>query len=92
MKMISDWIMPNKKIIYNQIYKASRDEGTGKSFHSHCYFKGPTLTLMKAKSGHVFGGYVTVSWESFSEFRFKCNDKYAFVFSVNNRKKYPVTC
>lgn len=41
MKMISDWIMPNKKIIYNQIYKASRDEGIGKSFHSHCTSKDP---------------------------------------------------
>ena len=47
-KMISDWINPNKKIIYNQIYKATRDGGTGKNFHSHCDNKGPTLTLINS--------------------------------------------
>ena len=54
-KMISDWINPNKKIIYNQIYKATRDGGTGKNFHSYCDNKGPTLTLINSTNGYIFG-------------------------------------
>ena len=32
-KMISNWIMPNRDIIYTQIYKSTRDRETGKDFH-----------------------------------------------------------
>ena len=56
MKMISDWIKPNTKIIYNQIYKATRDGGTGPIFHSYCDNKGPTLTLIESKNNYIFGG------------------------------------
>ena len=63
-KIISDWIIPNRNIIYNQIYKATRDGGTGKDFHVHCDNKGPTLTLIESTNGYIFGGYISISWES----------------------------
>ena len=89
-KMISDWIKPNTKIIYNQIYKATRDGGTGKIFHSHCDNKGPTLTLIESKNNYVFGGYITISWEAPQNWTYKGGDDNAFIFSINNRKKYPI--
>ena len=89
-KMISDWIKPNTNIIYNQIYKATRDGGTGQIFHSHCDNKGPTLTLIESKNNHIFGGYITISWEAPKSWTYKDGDNNAFIFSINNRKKYPI--
>ena len=90
MKMISDWIKPNTKIIYNQIYKATRDGGTGQTFHAHCDNKGPTLTLIESKNNYIFGGYITISWDSPKDWTFKGGDDNAFIFSINNKKKYPI--
>ena len=90
MKMISDWIKPNTKIIYNQIYKATRDGGTGQTFHAHCDYKGPTLTLIESKNNYIFGGYITISWDSPKEWTYKGGDNNAFIFSINNKKKYPI--
>ena len=89
-KMISDWINPNKKIIYNQIYKATRDGGTGKNFHSHCDNKGPTLTLINSTNGYIFGGFISISWEGPENWTYKSNDDSAFIFSINNKIKYPI--
>ena len=89
-KMISDWINPNKKIIYNQIYKATRDGGTGKNFHSHCDNKGPTLTLINSTNGYIFGGFISISWEGPTSWTYKSNDDSAFIFSINNKVKYPI--
>ena len=89
-KMISDWINPNKKIIYNQIYKATRDGGTGKNFHSHCDNKGPTLTLINSTNGYIFGGFISISWEGPKNWTYKSNDDSAFIFSIDNKIKYPV--
>jgi len=90
MKMISDWIKPNTKIIYNQIYKATRDGGTGQTFHAHCDNKGPTLTLIESKNNYIFGGYITISWDSPKSWTYKGGDDNAFIFSINNKKKYPI--
>jgi len=90
MKMISDWIKPNTKIIYNQIYKATRDGGTGPIFHSYCDNKGPTLTLIESKNNYIFGGYITISWDSPKSWTYKGGDDNAFIFSINNKKKYPI--
>ena len=89
-KMISDWINPNKKIIYNQIYKATRDGGTGKNFHSHCDNKGPTLTLINSTNGYIFGGFISISWEGPKNWTYKSNDDSAFIFSIDNKIKYPI--
>lgn len=89
-KMISDWIMPNRNIIYTQIYKASKDGATGGDFHRCCDNKGPTVTLIESTNGYIFGGYITITWEGPSSWTQKGNDENAFVFSVNNKCKYPI--
>jgi hypothetical protein len=90
MKMISEWIMPNRNIIYTQIYKASKDGATGKDFHRCCDNKGPTVTLIESTSGYIFGGYISITWEGPSNWTYKGNDPNAFIFSVNNKCKYPI--
>ena len=88
--MISNWINPNKKIIYTQIYKATKDGGTGKDFHKFCDNKKPTLTLFESTNGYIFGGYISISWEGPLNWTYKGNDDNAFIFSVNNQMKFPI--
>ena len=82
--------MPNRNIIYTQIYKASKDGATGGDFHRCCDNKGPTVTLIESTNGYIFGGYITITWEGPSSWTQKGNDENAFVFSVNNKCKYPI--
>ena len=88
--MISNWIMPNKNIIYSQIYKATRDGGTGKDFHRYCDNQKATLTLIESTNGYIFGGYITIPWESTSSWEYRANDNDAFIFSITNNLKYPI--
>ena len=46
------------------IYKKTVDGGNGRDWHAKCDGKGPTLTVMKATNGWVFGGYASKSWYS----------------------------
>lgn len=88
--LISNWIEPERNISYKQIYKATRDGGTGTDFHKFCDNKGPTLTLIEATNGYIFGGYITISWESPEGWTYKGNDNNAFIFSINNKQKFPI--
>lgn len=90
LKMISNWINPNKEIHYTQIYKATKDGGTGNDFHRCCDNKKPTLTLIKTTNNYIFGGYISISWEGPSNWTYKGNDDSAFIFSVNNKLKFPI--
>ena len=51
-----------------------------------CDGKGPTLTVIKTTTGHIFGGYTSVSWDK-SGYK---EDYNAFLFSVNKLTKYPI--
>ena len=90
LKMISNWINPNKEIHYTQIYKATKDGGTGYNFHRCCDNKKPTLTLIESTNGYIFGGYISISWEGPSSWIHKGNDNSAFLFSINNKLKFPI--
>jgi hypothetical protein len=41
------------------IYRGSEHEFTRKSWDDLCLNKGPTLTVIQAESGRIFGGYTT---------------------------------
>jgi hypothetical protein len=41
-----------------------RDGCSADIFHKKCDNKGPTLTLISANSGYVFGGFNPTSWIS----------------------------
>ena len=69
----------------NLLFRSTRDGATAASFHSHCDFKGPTLTLIKDTDGNVFGGYTSTSWESGrgNGLRY-ITDAAAFLVSITN--------
>ena len=63
------------------IYRGSRNGFGSNNFHSVCNNKGKTLVLIKNTSGHVFGGFASVSWDS------SCSYKQApgsFLFTLTN--------
>ncbi|ETO10564.1 hypothetical protein RFI_26819 [Reticulomyxa filosa] len=46
-------------------------------------YTGPTIAVIKAKSGNVFGGFTTVPWGMSNTYRF---DKYAFIFMLRKKE------
>jgi len=46
------------------LFQASKDGLTDSNFHSRCDNKGPTVVIIKTKSGNMFGGYSYTSWSS----------------------------
>jgi hypothetical protein len=92
MKIISNWIEPNKFLKYSLLYRATRDGDESSTFHNLCDNKGATLTIIKTNSGFIFGGYSDIDWESYrnkSEWIYKFS-QHAFLYSMNKQKKYPV--
>jgi hypothetical protein len=73
------------------IYRASRDGFAAKSFHDKCdNVTGGTVTIMKSNLNSVFGGYTSVTWDSYSWYK---NDSKAYIFSLRrngtlNREKF----
>ncbi|KAG0269644.1 BTB/POZ domain-containing protein 19, partial [Linnemannia exigua] len=45
-------------------YRASRDGFDAHNFHMSCDQRGPTLTVVRADNGTIFGGYNSSSWSS----------------------------
>ncbi|EFC39027.1 predicted protein [Naegleria gruberi] len=67
------------------LYNASKDGFRARSFHSKCDNQGPTVTIIKASSGAIFGGYTSVSWSSAMLDFFP--DSKAFLFSLIGPKR-----
>ena len=86
-KMISDWIKPNSNISYKLLFKVSRDGDRISTFTEKVSGKSPTLIIIQSKSGNKFGGYTSVEWKMTGSYSYK-NDKYAFIFSIDKKKKF----
>ena len=72
-------------------YKASRDGFKTTDFHKKCDGIANTLTVIKAKSGNVFGGFTEKEWHLKGQ---SVTDSKAFVFSLVNREEnsFKVLC
>ena len=59
-------------------------------FHENCDDKGPTILLVKANGGHIFGGFNPVGWKS--DFCYTPTED-AYLFSVTDGQgRKPVKC
>jgi hypothetical protein len=67
-------------------YRATRDGFKACDFHSHCDVISNTLTVIKAKSWNIFGGFTEQEWHSDCEF---VADPKAFLFSLVNKEEKP---
>lgn len=61
------------------LYRATRDNFTAAAFHSKCDGYLNTLSIDKASSGNVFGGFTTQSWTCCNCFR---DDPLAYILSL----------
>ena len=84
---LNNWISQKKLLKFKLIYSASLNGDTAENFHYYCDKKGPTVTIIKGKNGHIFGGYVTVPFSSDGLSHY---DDKAFLFSLTNKKKFPI--
>jgi len=60
----------------------SGDGGSAKGFHDACNGRGATVTIVKTKEGHVFGGAADKSWASPSNGAYTASDS-SFLFCIN---------
>jgi len=70
------------------LYRGSRDGFSAQNFHSKCDYKGPTVTVIKSTTGHLFGGYNADSWDSTSGWK---TNPQCFIFTLTNPHGYPPT-
>jgi hypothetical protein len=65
--------------IFRLCYRASRDDWRGQDFHDHCNYIPNTLTVIKAKTGSIFGGFINGQWDSR---RLYISDPYSFIYTL----------
>ncbi|CAF4009481.1 unnamed protein product [Rotaria sp. Silwood2] len=72
--------------MWRLIYKATRDGFSSTDFYRCCDRKGATLTVIQSTSGHLFGGYTSVNWETHENWKWSV-DMDAFLFTLINPHK-----
>ena len=90
-KLLNNWINLNNDKKIKLLYKASRDGDNYQDFYRLCEDKGPTITIALTTKGYKFGGFTSLSWKNPNNGPGKnkyYEDKNAFIFSLNNKKKY----
>jgi hypothetical protein len=75
--------------LLSRIYKATVDGDKPADFHKACDNKGPTLSVYMTSEGTRFGGFIKLPWDQINTY--KTNDAGAFIFSLDNQKKFPIT-
>ena len=77
--------LQDKNVIFNLIYRASRDGADANSYHKMCDGKSNTVSVVQTVKGNKFGGYTEIQIESGS---MGYKDPNSFVFSLNKQKIY----
>lgn len=94
MQAVAKWIQADfpqfksTSVKFKRCYSMARDKRGSKGFHDGCNGKGPTVTVVKTKEGHVFGGAADESWTSGSVHPTGCGGvtvptQHAFLFCVD---------
>jgi len=65
-----------------------RDGFASGDFHKQCDNKGSTLTLIRSKDGHLFGGYSVLPWDSSYDLKQHAE---GFIFTLSNPHNIPPT-
>lgn len=66
---------------------ASEHNFSAKKFHELCDGKGPTITIIRSTSKHLFGGYASISWNSNNS----CSSAPgSFLFSIDKQTMHTI--
>jgi hypothetical protein len=69
------------------LHRGTRDGFGSADFHAKCDGHSNTLIILKAEgSSYIFGGFISINWESSGGFR---SDPNAFLFSLTNKNSQP---
>ena len=63
------------------LYRGTRDGMSADIFHNKCNNKGPTISLFKNENGYIFGGYVSIDWTSYNNYKSAPD---SFIFTLTN--------
>ncbi|KAI7829753.1 hypothetical protein BC939DRAFT_499879 [Gamsiella multidivaricata] len=74
---------PQHKMILQ--YRATRDGFDAANFHMACDQRGPTLTVIRADNGMIFGGYNSSSWSSHPSGVYSAS-RSNFLFTLKSRE------
>ena len=84
-RLTSKCLNKNSKIIFNLLYRDSRDGDTPYNYHRKCDGKQNTLCVIQTIKGYKFGGYTEITISSVGS---DVKDPNAFVFSLDKNKIY----
>ena len=85
-QLILNYLNKTENVTFELLYRATEDGDKANIYHSKCDNTGPNLTLIETKNGYRFGGYSSVNLQSYNGIHIE--DKNAFVFSLNKKRKY----
>lgn len=72
------------------LFRGSEHKFKAAKFHEYCDGKGPTLAIVEADNGGVFGMFTDIPWASGSnKFVRKQGNSFTFAFSGGTLKKFP---
>ena len=83
----------NQKLIFNNfkfklLYRAIKDGDDTIKLHKICDHKQDIIIFMKSEQGNIYGGFSHIGWESRNNNSCYPFDKYAFLFSLSNKKLF----
>ena len=86
--LLNDWIFPGGQISFNLLYSSESNQISPQSFHSKFDSKliANSLIIIKLTDGQIIGGFTRNNWKP-KEYK---TDRYAFLFNLNNKKRYYV--
>ena len=64
LRTLRNWLSPVTRSVnsaWKSCWHASVDGWAGRTFHSRCDGKGPTVTIIRVGK-YIFGGYTSISW------------------------------
>ena len=64
------------------LYRGTRDGMSADAFHNRCNNKGSTISLFKNENGYIFGGYSSIDWTSYGDYRSAPD---SFIFTLTNK-------
>ena len=80
-------LYPGKNVIYNLLYRKTRDSDNISIFHSKCDKIRGTLLIIQTSKGYKIGGYTNETWQGNNVSK---KDNTAFVFNLNYNKVYDI--
>ncbi len=89
MEHLVKWMREVGYKLHSRLFRASQNGWAASKFHQCCDNKGATLTIVKASSGRMFGGFTVNPWQS-SDGSVKTNGDKAWLFSLNSTAGHPI--